>query len=99
LTHHVAGVHEDDILSDYLLTNDPERMARRLPFMIDYIREISGKTASEQACLIGMRVEAEYLAETFRLMRERFGSLDGYLEQALGLDGPTRARIYERLLA
>jgi hypothetical protein len=31
-------------------------------------------------------------------MREAHGSLDGYLESALGLDGALRERIHARLL-
>jgi protein-tyrosine phosphatase len=99
LTHHMAGVHDDDILHDYLLTNDPERLAARLPFMRDHVREISGREASDEALLTGMGVEAEYLEEAFAAIRERYGSLDGYLEQALGLDGRARERIHDRLLA
>jgi protein tyrosine/serine phosphatase len=99
LTHHVAGVHDDDIVADFLLTNDPERLAKRLPFMRDHIREISGRTPPDDAVLTNMGVEAAYLEEAFRAMREAHGSLDGYLEQALGLDGELRERIHDRLLA
>lgn len=99
LTHHVAGVHDDDILADFLLTNDPERMARRLPFMRDHIREVSGRTPSDEAVLTGMGVEAQYLEAAFAAMREAYGSLDGYLDRALGLDGALRERIHDRLLA
>jgi protein-tyrosine phosphatase len=63
------------------------------------VREISGREASDEALLTGMGVEAEYLEEAFAAIRERYGSLDGYLEQALGLDGRARERIHDRLLA
>ena len=67
------------------------------------IREViltsTGKVASDAALMTAMRVEAEYLAEALGAMREAHGSLDGYLEQALGLDGPLRERIHSRLLA
>jgi len=99
LTHHIVGVSDDDIMADYLLTNDEERLTRRLPFMRDYVLELSGKAPSDEALMVGMRVEAEYLAEAFRVMRERHGSLDGYLDEALGLDTPTRKAIHDRLLA
>jgi protein tyrosine/serine phosphatase len=46
-----------------------------------------------------MRVEAEYLAESFAAIREENGSLDGYLQAALGLDADLRARVRDRLLA
>lgn len=99
LTHHVAGVHDDDIQADYLLTNDPQRMEKRLPMIREVVREATGRIASDEALMVAMRVEAEYLAEAFRVIREAHGSLDGYLDQALGLDAELRAAIHDRLLA
>jgi protein tyrosine/serine phosphatase len=99
LTHHMAGVHDDDIQADYLLTNDAERMTRRLPMIREVIKEATGRTASDEALMVAMRVEAEYLAESFRVMREAHGSLDGYLDEALGLDAGLRGAIHDRLLA
>jgi protein tyrosine/serine phosphatase len=98
LTHHVAGVHDDDIVEDYLLTNDPERLERRLPQIRDAIRENTGRVADDRALMTAMRVEAEYLEEAFRVMREQHGSLDGYLDDVLGLDDGIRGRIHDRLL-
>ena len=99
LTHHLAGVHDDDIVEDYLLTNDAERLEKRLPMIREVIRETTGRAASDEALMTAMRVEAEYLAEAFAVMAERHGSLDGYLDQALGLDEPLRGRLHTRLLA
>ena len=100
LTHHLAGVHDDDIIEDYLLTNNQERMVARLPTMREHVGQASGgRIASDQALLTAMRVEAEYLEEAFRVMREGHGSLDGYLDDVLGLDPELRARIHDRLLA
>ena len=99
LTHHVAGVAEDDILADYLLTNDMDRIAKRLPLMREMIRENTGKTVSDEALTTALRVEPEYLERAFAAMRQRHGSLDGYLDEALGLDGALRERVRARLLA
>jgi protein-tyrosine phosphatase len=99
LTHHLAGVSDDDIFEDYLLTNEPERLAARLPMIRDVIATSTGKVASDAALMTAMRVEAEYLAQALAAMREAYGSLDGYLDQALGLDEPLRERIHDRLLA
>ena len=92
-------MHDDDIVEDYLLTNEPERLEKRLPMIREVIRETTGRTANDEALMVAMRVEPEYLEESFRVMREAHGSLDGYLDQALGLDPATRARIHDRLLA
>lgn len=99
LTHHIAGVHEDDILADYLLTNEPERLTARLPVIREVVREQTGRLASDEALMTAMRVEAEYLAEAFAAVREAHGSLDGYLGEALGLDADLRERIRARILA
>jgi protein-tyrosine phosphatase len=99
LTHHVAGVHDDDIVADYLLTNDPVRLENRLPQMRDVVREQTGRLAPDEALMTAMRVEAEYMDESFRVMREAHGSLDGYLDDVLGVDADLRGRLHERLLA
>ncbi len=99
LVHHMAGVHPDDLVEDYLLTNDTERMRRRMPLMAEYMRELSGRTPTEEAMLTCMRVEAEYLDEAFRVIGERYGSLDGYIERALGVDAVMRTAILERAVA
>ncbi|MGH7025557.1 MAG: tyrosine-protein phosphatase [Caulobacteraceae bacterium] len=98
LTHHLAGVHRDDILIDYLATNDPERMARRLPLVTQVIREASGRTPDETAVRVAMGVEAAYLETAWAAVAERHGDLDGYLEGALGVDGARREAIKVRLL-
>lgn len=100
LTHHVAGVHDDDIRADYLLTNNPERMIARLPMMREHVAETTGgRVPTDEALLTAMRVEAEYLDMAFKVMTEAHGSLDGYLDEALGLDADLRGRIHDRLLA
>jgi protein tyrosine/serine phosphatase len=99
LTHHITGVHDDDIQEDYLLTNDAERLAKLLPLIREGIRGATGRMASDEALMTVMRVEPEYLAESFAAIREENGSLDGYLQAALGLDADLRARVRDRLLA
>lgn len=99
LTHHVAGVHDDDIREDYLLTNDPERLTKRLPQIREVVLESTGRTASDEALMVAMRVEAEYLDMAFKVMAEAHGSVDGYLDDVLGLDADLRGRLHDRLLA
>lgn len=98
LTHHVAGVDPEDIVADYLLTNNPQRFAARLPIVAAVVKEISGKDADEASLMIAMGVEAEYLAAAFAAIDETCGGLDPYLETVVGLTGPMRERIAERLL-
>jgi protein-tyrosine phosphatase len=99
LTHHVAGVHQDDIVEDYLLTNNPERIATRAPMVAQVIATETGRTPTDAAIRAAIGVEAEYLAEAFRAIAAQHGSTDAYLERVLGVDGGLRAKLEERLLA
>ena len=46
-----------------------------------------------------MGVEARYLAAAFAVIKQEHGSLDGYLEQAIGLDASTRDKVRAHILA
>jgi protein-tyrosine phosphatase len=98
LTHHLAGVHQDDIVEDYLLTNNPERIAARAPMVAELIAAETGLTPTDAAIRAAIGVEAEYLAEAFRAIDAEHGGADAYLEQALGVDGAMRRRLEARLL-
>jgi protein-tyrosine phosphatase len=98
LTHHVAGVSEDDIVADFLLTNDPGRFARRVPVMMQAMKELTGRSPTEDAVRTALGVEAHYLENAFRSIHERHGSVDAYLERVLGVDDNARQAIHDRLL-
>ena len=98
LTHHVAGVDPEDIVADYLLTNNPQRFAARLPMVAAAVKEISGREADEATLLTAMGVDADYLAAAFQVIDETCGDIDTYLDTVIGLTPELRARIAERLL-
>lgn len=99
LTHHVAGVSDDDIIDDYLLTNDPTRFERRGAIFMDHIEQATGRRPSEGAMRAAMGVEARYLAAALDVIKAAHGSLDSYLEQALGIDAATREKVRTHILA
>ena len=98
LTHHLAGVHADDIAADYLLTNDPRRMAMRMPIVAKAIEDLAGWVPSEAALRTAMGVEATYLDTAFIAIEDRFGGADAYLERALGITAALRQTLEARLL-
>ena len=98
-THHVAGVHRDDIFADYLLTNDPQRQARRIAFYGDWFEKTQGRRPSDEALRIAVSVDAAYLERAFAAIEAEQGSLDVYLEETLQVDPQLRERIRARLLA
>lgn len=97
LTHTLAGVHEDDIFADFLLTNDPERFAKHGPVWAEAIEAEHGKRPTQEAMVIAMGVEAEYLAGALGVIREQHGDVHNYLRDVLGIDEAKQRRIEKRL--
>ena len=99
LTHHIAGVGDEDVIADFLLTNNEERFARRLPMLMEHFTQLAGRAPTEEAARVAMGVEAGYLERAFQAIRERDDSTDAYLEKVLGVDDKTRAAIEANILA
>jgi protein tyrosine/serine phosphatase len=96
LTHHTLGVHYDDAMQDYLLTNEATRG-----------RDIPGNAGAEsqkysslsEAASNALRgVSPEYLDAAFDAMRDSHGSADAYLAEVLGVDEALRTRLRGRLI-
>lgn len=98
LLHHVLGVHPDDAMHDYLLTNEAPNNEERIAHGLALIGDKYG-AKDEAAVRVLMGVEAEYLEAARRSVREHFGSTDTYLEEGLGVDDAIRERLRETLLA
>jgi protein tyrosine/serine phosphatase len=98
LTHHVAGVHPDDIVEDYLLTNDEERFEKRAPQVVELIHGVAGRAPALAAVRVAMSVEAALLQTAFAAMERDFGGVDAYLEHRLGVDAALKASLRDRLL-
>jgi protein tyrosine/serine phosphatase len=99
LTHHALGVGEEDRMADYLLTNTAVRLTERAPEVGRRIAELYGRTPSDAAVIAFLGVEPAFLHTAWSEIIARYGSIDAYLEQALGVDAATREKIAVRLLA
>jgi protein tyrosine/serine phosphatase len=99
LTHHVAGVSRDDMMADYLLTNDEARLARKMDFLGPWIETQVGLKAPREALKVAVSVNPDYLETAFAVIVGRCGSLDAYLEGVLGVDAALKDRLHARLLA
>lgn len=95
---HVLGVHHDDILAEFLLTNDaPTRHVlerQSLPRMEAHYGAIEPEALHNL-----MGVLPEYLDTYIAKVREDHGSLDAYLAQSLGVDGARKERLRAKLVA
>jgi protein-tyrosine phosphatase len=98
LTHHLIGVHEDDIVADYLLTNEAIGIEQRMPLMMQAITEGAGREPTAAAARVAMGVEAAYLEGALAAIEAEYGDVDAYLREALGVDAALRGKVEERLL-
>jgi protein-tyrosine phosphatase len=99
LTHHILGVHPDDAIADYLLTNVANNISQRMALGATTVRARYGPEMDDEAVFALMSVAPEYLAAGHAAIRERHGDFDSYLEAVLGVDEGQRATIRANLLA
>ncbi|MBW8753121.1 MAG: tyrosine-protein phosphatase [Sphingomonadales bacterium] len=95
--HLAAGVHRDDIIADYLLTNTAGDVEARIAAGMATITEVTGQLDPEVLRVL-MGVEPEYLESAFAVMAEKHGSTDGYLREVLGVDEAVKARLRAALV-
>lgn len=90
------GVSRDDIVTDYLLTNECLR-----DFTAGFIAKVAQRFPDEslqQAIARFFSADASYLAAAYDEADCLYGSMSAYLEQALGIDEAKRARLQDLLL-
>lgn len=92
-----AGVHRDDVIEDYLLTNTAGDVEARIAAGMATITAITGQVDDEVLRVL-MGVEPDYLEAAFAAMAERHGSIDGYLREVLGADDALRGRLRDALV-
>lgn len=95
---HTLGVHHDDIMGEFLLTNDAPTRAilerQSLPRM-----EAHYGTIDAQALHNLMGVLPEYYDTYVAKVTQDHGSLDAYLATILGVDDARKARLRAKLVA
>lgn len=92
-----AGVHKDDVIEDYVLTNTAGDVEARIAAGAASITAVTGHM-DEAILRILMGVEPEYLEGAFAMMAEKHGSIDGYLREVLGVDDALKGRLREALV-
>jgi protein-tyrosine phosphatase len=97
LTHALAGVHRDDIIEDYLLTNDSERFKTYGAQWAQMIGEQRGRAPTLDTMQYVMGVQAEFLERSFAEVEARSGSVEVYLRDVLGVTRERREAIEQRL--
>ena len=98
LTHHLLGVHSDDTMADYLLTNSAGNLERRIDAGARHVRSGFGRDMDMDAVRTLMSVHAEYLDTAFAAIRERYGSIEAYADQVLGVTPDTIEQMRRNLI-
>lgn len=99
LVHSLLGVHHDDLMADYLLTNTVGNAEKRIAAGAEHVRAVFGKDMDDDALRVLMGVSPEFLDTALAAMRERHGSVQSYAENVLGLTPAQLLRIEQRLIA
>lgn len=89
LLHNILGVHPDDAMEDYLLTNHSPRNEERIRHGMELMGDKYGGI-NEATVRVLMGVDAEFLEAARRSVKTRFGSTEAYLEQILDVDAAKR---------
>lgn len=98
LLHHIVGVHPDDTVADYLLTNDASKLDRKVAQSGAFVERLTGRRPSDDALRAWVQVHPEFLEGALAEIQARCGSIDRYLEDTLGVDARRREAIHARLL-
>jgi protein-tyrosine phosphatase len=92
LAQHVLGVAQDDIIADYVMTNQAGNIEDRIAAGAVQIRARHG-AISDATIRTLMGVEADYLTTAFERARARHGSMDAYLADLVGIDAAARDKL------
>lgn len=97
LVHELLGVHPDDTMGDYLLTNVAGNIERRIAAGAAHLRE--GRPGiQDDAIRALMGVHPEFLETALAAIRERHGSVEGYAGEVLGFGPEQRKALSARLV-
>ena len=91
-------VPRDVIMDDYMLTNEAAGVDQGLPFIAKAFSERAGREIDPESLRPLVGVEAVYLETTFKTIETAYGSMENYLEQALGLTDEDVKTLQAKLL-
>lgn len=98
LAQRAMGVHEDDIMEDYLLTNTVRGAEQRLALNSFKLRAVLGQHIPDDVIEAYSIVTPEYLHAAFAAIEARAGGWEAYLRDDLGADGQWRTKAEQTLL-
>ena len=98
IVHRLLGVHADDVMADYMLTNTAGNSEARIAAAATNVRASFGPSMTDDALRTIMGVQPEFLESAFAAMEREHGTFEAYAEAVLGADAALVARLEERLV-
>ncbi len=96
---HVLGVSRDDQMAEYMRTNDAPTLQMLASQSVPGIEAKLGRTLDEDAVKALLGVQEDYLQTFWREVAHDHGSLDAYIEIALGVDEVLKSQLRARYIA
>lgn len=97
MMHYILGVHRDDILADYLLTNAAGNIEARIAEGAQHIRARYG-AIDDATVRVLMGVDSAFITASFAAIDQQFDTVDAYLESVLGVDKAMQDRLRANFL-
>jgi protein-tyrosine phosphatase len=97
LLHTALGVHRDDVMADYLLTDAARPLDAGFAASFEGTRRLFGEHLEDAQIRALMTTEPEYLEAALDSIDDRYGNVVRYLELHLDVSRRSLARIAQRL--
>ena len=98
VVHRLLGVHEDDLMQDYLLTNSAGKIDERIAQGAAHIRARYGTEIQEDAIRALMSVNPAFLDAALATVRRDHGDVATYAETVLNLTPEMHEAMVDRLV-
>ena len=98
IVHRLLGVHEDDLMHDYLLTNTAGKIEERIAQSAAHIRSRSGAETHDDATRALMSVNPSYPDAALATVRRDHGDIPTYAEAVLNFTPEMREALVDRLV-
>jgi len=98
LAHALLGVHHDDMMADYLLTNTAGNSEARIAAGAASVRSGFGQAMDDGALRMIMSVQPEFLDRSFAAIRAAHGTVEAYAAAVLDADADAVRKMAENLI-
>ncbi|MDZ3831122.1 MAG: tyrosine-protein phosphatase [Sphingopyxis sp.] len=98
IVHRLLGVHEDDLMHDYLLTNSAGKIEERIAQGGAHIRARYGREIADDAIRMLMSVNPAFLDAALATVRRDHGDVPSYAEAVLNVTPAMREAMIDKLV-